>query len=289
MDDTKKKGTETTTSLNVNETFTDDEITLTEEVPEPDEVVILEDEEESVTVRMPERETEQEIQKEVPDKIKEIEQRAAGRDGLDLKERFKAFVNLISLVLIPIGKKIINGFKSFVSDPQNKRILFIGAGGVLALILIIVVISRIVAVFDNKPKVKTIGRSVSSGTTKKILLSKITLKNTQREVIKKQQVKAGSFVYVGFEVKRWDSVAPDTVNLSVDIRVYASNGRLELFKPEFMTLSDSVDPKSHKIVAETKLSFAEDTPPGLYRVVLTVTEDATQKQDRIQTRIKVIS
>lgn len=327
---------DTTSILNLSDTFGADEITLVDEIPDLDQSNELVDQEESVTIKIAKIKDDQvsEVSK-VSKKLKNIEKKIYSQsDQFHLVNWLKNILSItisaltvIGATLKPFFLKVFTTLRHFlpktlpqsaakkitvkapakvqhqpapsdreippgISKISSNRAKFIFAGGVLFAILFLWAV-----IHFKKSTPDTAAKDVPSVTVGKQRLlpseiknpkiSQLTFSDIKNKSIDGKAIKAGSRVNVKFAVTDWQG-DEGRVKLAVDVRVYASTGKLELFQPKLLEFNNEADNELEQVAVNLWANFTKDTVPGFYRVVFSVLEETTGRRSELQSNIKII-
>jgi hypothetical protein len=301
----KPKSFDTTTRLNVNDTFDDDEITLVEELPPIEDTQEINEvfEEESVTEKLSieEEDTEKEVSV-VSKQLKNIETKLKTTSKEDtIPYKIVSFFKLIALITLQFFGKFINWVAGLRLNRKinlrqklsfkNKTVIWTIIGIVCGLLLIATV-SIMIKKFPSwtgksGPKGK---HSISKGVNnvQPLRLSPAKFLNLRGEKVNPKAIKKGSTFEMFFYAVKWNTSPKDNLKLNADIRIYAHSGKLVLYQPGFATLSSKTDRFKERIEVKTRIKLSKNLGLGYYRVLITVTEASTQRKANVQTRIRII-
>jgi len=286
------KNIDTTTTLNINDAYDEDEITLKEELPEPKEVEVSsesDEEESSITVKLEKKHTETEISL-ITKQLQQVEKNIYENEKeFGIFNRILYFFKLCWLICLRFLDAVIKTIKNI---PINKRTLIIASaiiGGLIVAAILVLTVKRITKTIKIETKVALpYKKTIKPVKITNLKLSPITHHSLKGDKVDPNNIIVGSTIYLNFHVMDWHVGKNEKLNLSADVRVYTTEGKLELFTPEYMSFIDMADKKKDKILMRTRLALSPDIPPGYYRIVVRVTELSTLRRANLQTRIKVV-
>lgn len=286
----KTKRFDTTTKLNLHATFDEDEVTIRDEIPDPESIDELNDYEKSVTEKLPLCETSENL--DISEKLHRIENnlREPTRDDA-LSQKMLNFIKLIALVFLESLSKWVNKILKIRVGKKSVKILILATGTLLFLIGFILLINKTIHHFGNRSlsqKKSSITRTLEQAQIVPIKLSPVELYSLKEEKLNSNNVKAGSSLLMICYVTSWNAKPDEKLSLSADVRIYSGRGKLEVYGPNYLEYSSTQNTSKDKIKIKTKLKLSDDIPLGYYRVLITVTELSTQRKANIQTRIKVV-
>lgn len=257
VDDDKKlpKKFDTTSRLNLEDTFDEDEITLVDEIVDPDAVPEKKRREESITEKLP-----------------------------NAKARLTQVKSPMTAEKIPVAPKpqkppvhLSDLLKKINLSAKAKRTIFIG------LVTIPVLVGLIF--LSNSPKTDP---TKAESRTIPLELSKVEFMGLDGEKIDDKNIPVNTYFIMKFYALSWDARADEKLDLKADIRVYSHKNQLLVFKPEYAKFLQSADMKQDKVLIQTKLRFSDKSDLGFYRIFITVKENTTQRQNSVQSRIRVV-
>lgn len=99
----------------------------------------------------------------------------------------------------------------------------------------------------------------------------------------------GNTVVLRFRANPTQVPGDKPLPVKASFRLYALSGELLVNRHEIATFEDTLDTGREKLVVETKLHLAENTPLGIYRVMIDITNTHSGRQASVQGRIKVVA
>jgi len=291
-DKDESKSYDTTTTININETYDDDdEITLKDELPEPESVEEISEpeEESSVTAKLEKRNTESEISL-VTRHLKQIEKNIyENQTEFGILSKIKYFGKLCWLVFLRQLEKIINAIKKLQINNRTIIIALAIIGGLIVAAVLVLTVKRITKTLQTETK-KGLQRQKPLKLAKvtNLRLSPLEFHAITGDKIDPKNIKPGSNFYLNFYVMDWSAGKNEKLSLSTDARAYSGSGKLELFAPGYIDYVGKVDKEKDKMLVRTRVDLAKDIPPGFYRLVMSVTELGTQRRSSIRARFKVV-
>lgn len=262
-DDDKKlpKKFDTTSRLNLEDTFDEDEVTLVDELVEPNSVPEKKRREESVTERLPNT------------KAKIVKAKVAeAKVAKTIKE-------------IPVVQKIRK--PPIKLSPQAKKYVFMAVVAVPILVGLIF-LSNLAMTCQKKKSLIAVDPTKALSRTIPLELSKVEFVDLNGEKIDDKNIPVNTYFTMRFNLLSWDARADEKLDLKADIRIYSQKNQLLVFQPEYAKFSQSADVKKDKMLIQTKLRFSNKSELGFYRVFITVKENTTQRQNSVQSRIRVV-
>lgn len=253
-DDDKKlpKKFDTTSRLNLEDTFDEDEVTLVDEIVDPNTVPEKKRREESITEKLP--------------------------NAKAILAKAKAHMTIEK---IPINQKppvrLSDLLKKINLSAKAKRNIFIGLVAVPVLVGLIFL--------SNRPKTDP---TKAESRILPLELSKVEFVDLDGGKIDDKNIPVNTYFIMKFYALSWDARADEELDLKADIRVYSHKNQLLVFKPEYAKFLQSADMKQNKVLIQTKLRFSDKSDLGFYRIFITVKESTTQRQNSVQSRIRVV-
>jgi len=295
----KKKSSkkfDTTTTLNINDVYGEEEITLKEELSDINEYQTEEIEDESVTAKIPQKKDQKEISG-VSKKLKQINQQIYEDDKhVNFLNSLKNFLEKNGLVFVSFFSSLWSNINKVVREKSFKKIVWTRTKLIIvANIIILAILVILIFIFmGQKPKPKKFTpknlpgheKALSLSATHDLELSTINYIDLNGKKLLPQRILAGSTFYLDFYVMKWNKT--EKLNLKVAIRVYTEAGKLELYNPNFIFFSEPADMTKDKIRVRTKMNLSKNIPLGNYRVVISLTEISTLRRATLQTRMNII-
>lgn len=280
---------ETTTTLNLFDTFGDDEVTLKEDLPESESVEEEADDGDSVTHKLDENYEATEISL-ISRHLKQIEHSVYDKEReLGAWGRIKNFFKLVYLVVMQFVNRVVEKIKEI---PLNKRTLIIVLSTVAVIAVVIVLIVSIVNItssFETANKTTIAGKKRSTLSASSILqLTSLELTDLKGEKVNFKKIKAGSVLLAQCNLVKWNPVKDEKLSLTADVRVYSGGGKLILYQPKFLRYVGKIDMKDEVVRIKARLDLSKKLRPGFYRILLSVTETSTRRRVDVQRRIKVV-
>ena len=226
-------------------------------------------------------------------KIKKIEQDMYAEKSMPINvDKLKVLAKTFLLYLLNLAAILIEKIAKMKFDRRTIKVLVISGLILVGLLVLIIGTGALINKFKaigtknkNNPQ-RTFVATASK--IKGIKLSPLEFYTIKNEKLDTKKIKAGSAAILKFTVLDWHTSNDKKLNLDVDIRIYSSNGRLEVFQPKYLNFSSKTNKTEDKVLVTTKLNFSKDIPLGFYRVIISVTEKATQRQSNLQARLKLI-
>jgi hypothetical protein len=173
------------------------------------------------------------------------------------------------------------------NDKEKKKNIFIGLVAVPALVGLIFLSNFAITCQKKKSLVDTDAIKAKSRVIP-LELSKVEFVDLNGEKFDEKNIPLNTYVTMKFYLLSWDARADEKLDLTADIRIYSQKNHLLVFKPEYARFSQTADMKKDKILLQTKLRFSDQPELGFYRVFITVKENSTQRQNSVQSRIRVV-
>ncbi len=284
---------ETTTRLNVNDTYGEEEITLVEEEPPVSQALLeSEDDGDSVTLRMREvlrraapRGDGQNRRVAIENRLRAIEKRAAQNIsiGHHVFSALSGTKNLAMLLVQALRQRIKK--ISWRQILKSKRAVGIGLG----LVIIVVLLFILGLTCGHSSQNKTIYNADALDTSglRVLDLSALSFKDPRGAVLNPQALVAGQPFFVHFDVLEWNEQPGKQLELVVDLRVYAQAGKIELYKPALVKYGQVTDMSQDKVHVKIRFDFTKEAPPDDYRLSFAVREQATQKVAFVESKVTI--
>ena len=291
QNDSSKKF-DTTTRLDVRSTFEQDEITLVEEFQDPESSVFSE--EDSVTAKVV-REDLVEEESKVSKRLKEIsnqkyELNASKHIFETAKKAFEGVAKPAKSVRsVELPKQSAKRELKLPLKIQRGHVIFV-SGVLLSILILLTAVVLKNREGSNETTIQTENSKRGNQSVKyaPLKLSPLNVLDISFKKIEGNTLAAGQRVNLKFSIQDWQSADKDRAQIDVDLHVYGVGGKMIYFKPKLFSFDSMVNHDVEQLAVNTWIDFAKSTPPGLYRVVVTVQERSSQRKAELQSNLRII-